>query len=487
MRFTNNVPRCLLLVAILFFALQDASAQVGIGTTTPEASAQLDVSSTSKGFLPPRLTGSQRNSIVSPVAGLMIYCTDCGPGGQIQFFNGTSWVNMINGTSVLPPAQNLGADIDGEAANDQSGISVSLSADGARIAIGAPQNDGNGSNAGHVRVYQWNGTVWVQLGADINGEAASDNSGWSVSLSSNGNRVAIGAYGNGSSTGQVRVYEWDGSSWNQLGVDIDGEAAADQSGWFVSLSSDGSRLAVGAPSNDGNGSFAGHVRVYEWNGSNWIQMGVDIDGEAAGDQCGYSVSLSSDGSRLAIGAPQNDGSGSTAGHVRIYQWDGTNWVQLGADINGEAANDQSGTSVSLSADGARVVIGAPFNDGSGSDAGHVRIYEWNGTNWNQIGADINGELGNDFSGAAVSISADGNRIAIGGYGNDGGGAAAGHVRIYQLYGGTWSQVWSDIDGEAAGDSFGSSVSISSDGSRIAVGATGNDGIGSNAGYVRVFY
>jgi len=58
----------------------------------------------------------------------------------------------------------VGDDIDGEAANDQSGYSVSLSSDGTRVAIGAPFNDGNGSNSGHVRVYEYSGTAWAQLG-----------------------------------------------------------------------------------------------------------------------------------------------------------------------------------------------------------------------------------------------------------------------------------------------------------------------------------
>ena len=69
---------------------------------------------------------------------------------------------------------------------------------------------------------------------------------------------------------------------------------------------------------------------------------------------------------MAIGAPLNDGNGSNSGHTRLYEWDGTSWVQLGADIDGEAAGDQSGYSVSLSADGSRVAIGARFNDGNGS-------------------------------------------------------------------------------------------------------------------------
>merc|ERR1712127_535065 len=136
-------------------------------------------------------------------------------------------------------------------------------------------------------------------------------------------------------SGHVRVFQLDGNNWVQLGVDIDGEAAGDGSGSSVSLSSDGQRVAIGANRNDGNGSESGHVRVFELDGSNWVQLGGDIDGEAAGDDSGSSVSLSSDGQRVAIGAHGNDGNGSNSGHVRVFQLDGNNWVQLGVDIDGE--------------------------------------------------------------------------------------------------------------------------------------------------------
>eukprot|EP00912_Choanoflagellata_sp_UC4_P001485 UC4_evm1s934 len=101
-----------------------------------------------------------------------------------------------------------------------------------------------------------------------------------------------------------------------MGKDIDGEDAGDESGTSVSLSSDGTRVAIGALWNDGNGQNAGHVRVYEYKQEEWSQMGKDIDGEALGDWSGYSVSLSSDGTRVAIGANGNDGNGDKAGHVR---------------------------------------------------------------------------------------------------------------------------------------------------------------------------
>jgi len=383
--------------------------------------------------------------------------------------------------TVLAQIQ-LGADIDGESAEDGSGT-VSLSFDGNRLAIGAAGNDDNGSESGHARVYQWSGMSWTQLGADIDGEAGGDGSEL-VSLSSDGSRLAIGAPGNdgnGIGSGHVRVYEWSDSGWVQLGADIDGEAADDGSGLSVSLSSVGNRLAIGAPWSDDN---SGHVRVYELSDSAWVQLGADIDGEATAQYTGFSVSLSSDGNRLAIGAPWSHGNGSYSGHARVYQWSGTAWTQLGADINGEAADDGAGWSVSLSSDGNRLAIGAPGNDGNGSESGHARVYQWSDMAWTQLGADIDGEAAGDRS-ELVSLSSDGNRLAIGAPRNDGNGIGSGHVRIYQWSGMAWTQLGTDIDGESAED-YSGVVALSSDGNNLAIGADGNDGNGDFSGHVRVF-
>ena len=397
----------------------------------------------------------------------------------------------------------ISADIDGEAAFDYSGYSVSLSSDGTTVAIGAHYNDGNGSNSGHVRIYAWNSTTsaWEQQGADIDGEAAGDKSGYSVSLSSDGTTVAIGAIendGNGSNSGHVRIYAWNSttSAWEQQGADIDGEAESDGSGWSVSLSSDGTTVAIGALSNDGsNGSNSGHVRIYAWNStiSAWEQQGADIDGEAENDLSGRSVSLSSDGTTVAIGAYKNDSNGPSSGHVRIHAWNSTTsaWEQQGADIDGEAAGDKSGYSVSLSSDGTTVAIGATGNDGNGSNSGHVRIYAWNSTTsaWEQQGADIDGEAEDENSGWSVSLSSDGTTVAIGAIENDGNGSNSGHVRIYAWNSTTsaWEQQGADIDGEAENDLSGWSVSFSSDGTTVAIGARFNEGSnGPSSGHVRIY-
>ena len=134
------------------------------------------------------------------------------------------------------------------------------------------------------------------------------------------------------------------------------------------MSSDGSVVAIGAYANDGGGGNSGHVRIYENNNGTWTQIGSDINGESSSDYFGWSVSLSDDGSVVAIGGIYDDGASYDAGHVRIYENNNGTWTQIGSDIDGEGSSDHSGSSVSLSADGSVVAIGARNNDGGGSNS-----------------------------------------------------------------------------------------------------------------------
>jgi hypothetical protein len=393
--------------------------------------------------------------------------------------------------SIVTNAQwtQIGSDIEGIQSNDWFGHSVSISADGSLVAIGAPQSPPVGSSAGYVQVYKNSIGNWVQYGNNIFGETLSDWSGESVSLSADGLVIAIGATqnsANGQQSGHVRVYRDSSGVWVQYGDDIDGEAANNYFGISVSINKNGSMLAIGAYLNNGNGTNAGHVRVYHNIAGSWIQMGQDIDGEAAGDFSGASVSLSSDSAIVAIGAPKNSDNGINAGHVRIYKYTGGIWTQIGNDIDGEAAEDWSGGSVSLSDNGSVIAIGAIANDGNGTDAGHVRIYKNISGTWTQIGNDIDGEAAGDNSGLSISLSADGTIVAIGAPYNDSNGNDAGHVRVYQNMAGNWIQMGSDIDGDTALDFFGWSVSLSSDGLSMAVGADGNDANGYDAGQVKLY-
>ena len=151
----------------------------------------------------------------------------------------------------------------------------------------------------------------------------------------------------------------------------------------MSLSADGTVVAIGATHNDAN-DIAGHVRVYEYASDSWSQLGDDIDGEAENDASGHSVSLSADGARVAIGAPTKTlETDYAAGQARVYEYTSGSWTQLPiGDIDGEDYGDFFGYSVSLSANGSTVAVGAPWANygdygggGDGlSDNGHVRVF-----------------------------------------------------------------------------------------------------------------
>ena len=385
---------------------------------------------------------------------------------------GGSWT-----ASAASPWDQLGLDVDGVAAGDQSGYSVALSDDGTRLAVGAVRDDG--THAGSTRVFQWSGSGWVRMGADIAAESIADESGYSVALSADGTRLAVGARLNNAAAplaGHVRVFRWSGAEWIQMGADIDGESRYEQAGYAVALSDDGTRLAVGAPGGDGN---RGLVRVYGWSGTEWSQLGDTITGDAPSDTSGWSVALSAGGTRLAVGAPGSDASAANAGRVTVFDWTGSTWTRLGS-VDGEAANDFAGRSIALSADGSRLAVGAAKNDGAGVDAGHTRVYSWSGSTWLPMGPDVDGDAANDQSGAAVALSADGSRLAVGAP-----GPGPGHVRVFVWSGSFWVPSGERIVGEADDDRSGSSLALSAGGTAVAIGAPRNDGAGTNAGSVRI--
>ncbi|MEN9953035.1 MAG: hypothetical protein RLZZ520_1303, partial [Bacteroidota bacterium] len=96
----------LVIVLSFFFLVSVGQAQMGVGTATPHASAQLEVSSTSKGFLAPRMTKAQRVAIVSPAAGLLVYQTDDQAPLMkgFYYYNGSAWTAIGAGGAGTPGA-----------------------------------------------------------------------------------------------------------------------------------------------------------------------------------------------------------------------------------------------------------------------------------------------------------------------------------------------------------------------------------------------
>eukprot|EP00588_Corethron_pennatum_P003024 CAMPEP_0194298164 /NCGR_PEP_ID=MMETSP0169-20130528/60010_1 /TAXON_ID=218684 /ORGANISM="Corethron pennatum, Strain L29A3" /LENGTH=831 /DNA_ID=CAMNT_0039048119 /DNA_START=231 /DNA_END=2731 /DNA_ORIENTATION=+ len=401
----------------------------------------------------------------------------------------------------------LGDDIDGEAAYDYSGWAVSMNGSGDRAIVGGYGNDGNGSRSGHARVYKWDNNAWVQMGPDLDGEAADDKFGWAVSMNGLGDKIIVGGRdndGNGSNSGHARVYEWEDNKWVQMGPDLNGEAAGDYFGYSVSMSGSGDKVIVGGYANDGNGNNSGHARVYKWDTNNWVQMGPDLNGEAAEDNLvednkwvqmgpdlngkaaevnfGYSVSMSASGDKVIVGGLNI---GVNSGYARVYKWDTNNWVQMGPDLDGEAASDLFGYSVSMSGSGDKVIVGGTGNDGNGSYSGHARIYEWEDNKWVQMGPDLDGEAAGDYFGFSVSMSGSGEKVIVGGVSNGGNGHSSGHARVYEWRekGTTTTSAPSDAPPFYRRST---SVSMSVSGDKVIVGGYSNDGNGSYSGHARVY-
>ncbi len=376
----------------------------------------------------------------------------------------------------------IGSVIDGEALGDLSGFSVSLSADGTVLAIGAPSNDGFASNAGHVRIFKKISNSWVQQGLDIDGFIASDNLGNSLALSFDGNTIAIGAP---LDRGKVRIFKFLSGIWTQQGAALIGQTSGDLSGSSVALSSDGTIVAIGAPFNSVSTPYSGHVRAYKFALGSWNSYGGNLYGQSSGDQFGSSVSLSADGTILAVGAPYNSNSGFNAGTVKIYKNVFGSWT-VQTTVNGEGINHASGSSVSLSSDGGTIAIGSPGDNTNGLNSGSVRIFKNTSSIWFKQGSNINGESAGDLSGSVVSLSGDGLSVAIGAPNNAGNGTNSGQVRYYKNFAGSWTQQGIDIDGAISEDKLGWSIALSADGNTVACGSPFSDTNGMDSGSVRVY-
>ncbi len=356
------------------------------------------------------------------------------PGTDNGGFNkGNATIYQWDGTDWAP----LGNPIVGAESGDQSGSTVALSADGSRVVIGAA-GGGNMFMAGQARIFDYNGIEWTQVGSSINGLAQNDLFGTSVAISSDGDLIAVGGPENddaGFNSGHVRLLTYNGNDWVSQGSILSGTPQL-YFGTALALSSDGNRVAIGALAP----STPGFVYVYEFDGNDWATIGSTISGETNGDRAGSAVSLSSDGNRLAVGVPHSDLGGVNAGLVRVYEWEGGDWVQLGDDLYGDTLVDFFGSAVHLSADGLRLGVGAPNNDSAGNNAGKAYHYYFDGSNWIPVGNAITGaEITNNF-GYAIALSANGSRSIIGGPGNAEGVINGGRVQVYE-----WNNTAATID------------------------------------------
>ena len=406
----------------------------------------------------------------------------------------------------------------------------------------------NSSATGAVYVFSRIGGVWSQQAyIKASNTGSGDQFGYVVSLSEDGNTLAVGArFEDGPSTGvngaqgdstatsgsgAVYVFRFSSSTWSQQAyIKASNTGAGDEFGQFLSLSADGNTLAVGAFGEDGsstgvNGAQgdstatdgSGAVYVFRFSSSTWAQQAyIKASNTGLGDFFGGSVSLSADGNTLAVGAGGEDGSStvvngaqgdSTAtvgsGAVYVFRFSSSTWAQQAyIKASNTGAGDRFGGSVRLSNDGNTLAVSAGGEDGSSTgvdgistattatitNSGAVYVLRFSSSTWAQqayIKASNTGE--SDGLGLSVSLSADGNTLAVSALQEDGsatgvGGADnnatsnSGATYVYEFANGAWAQqAYIKATTSSANDSFGISVSLSSNGNSLAVGSNGGTG------------
>jgi len=446
-----------------------------------------------------------------------------------------------------------------------TGRGVALSGDGTTLAVGAPheasgakgvngnQRDNSVFEAGAVYVYTRGGRGWTQQAyLKASNPQMSAGFGHYVALSDDGNTLAVSAYWESSSAkgingnqqdesipqaGAVYVFTRQGAAWSQqayVKASNTGEAGTadafgegDQFGFSLALSGDGATLAVGTLTEDGgtpgiNGNqtdnsaaSAGAVYVFTRTGRAWSQQAYVKPGNIdAGDLFGYAVALSRDGSVLAVGAFDEDGSARQvngandnraggAGAAYVFTRTGGAWAQQGyIKPSNIEAQDAFGVDVALSDDGTTLLVGSLDEDcaATGVNApgcdndwredlsmGAAYVFVRSGGTWSQQAFLKSSNTGpNDTFSERLALSGDGNVAVIGASVEDGSAKGingrdddtavdAGAVYLFTRSGTTWrQQAYIKGSDTEAFDQFGGSVSLDRSGRVLVVGAPGDD-------------
>ncbi|WP_325892525.1 FG-GAP repeat protein [Grimontia sp. NTOU-MAR1] len=413
--------------------------------------------------------------------------------------------------------------------SDDFGYSVSLSKDGNTLAVGAYGESSNTTSeenddmtsAGAVYVYRFDGSRWTQEGyIKASNPGQHDAFGYSVSVSGDGNTLAVGVPWEDTqsggidpphddtdtsfNSGAVYVYRVDNGNWTEEAFIKASDPARGDYFSNVSLSSDGDTLAVGVSSRKHG---AGAVYVYHFNGTEWAQKAlIEASNKETGDHFGTSVSWSENGKTLAVGADTEKSDGTDkgnnsinlAGAVYVYRFtDSWTYDEAYIKASSPATIDKFGHSVSLSSDGATLAVGAIGKD---AYTGAVYVYHFDGSSWTREQYIQASNKGADhYFGYSVSLSSDGNTLAVGAYKEKSNAQgingeenndeldSAGAAYVYHFDGSNWTQqAYIKASNTGAGDEFGKVVSVSGDGNTLAVGAakeasdaTGINGEGNN--------
>lgn len=286
-------------------------------------------------------------------------------------------------------------------ANNGFGFSVSMSGDGNAFSVGSWYKN---TSLDGAHTYRYSGSSWTETEHARN---QGNQYGVATAISEDGLSTIVGAYGNGG----VFLYHYNSTSWTGTWFSPS-DLNLYHYGFHVAISGDGNIGVVGNPA-------ANRVYAYRNTGSSWVEYILEATDGHTGIIFGRIVAISTDGNTIVTGAYRDSAPNANQGSVYLYRWNGAAWVGEKITASDGAANDYFGYSVSLSSDGTMLLVGAPAATVSGHAAqGAAYLYTWTGSAWTQRKITASDGAANDYYGYSVSLSARNHTVGISAPGKD---------------------------------------------------------------------
>ena len=372
--------------------------------------------------------------------------------------------------------------------NDLFGFSVATSADGKTIVVGAKNDELTGVTAyGVVHIFDRTGNSFNRVGILTGSNAGQngDNFGISIATSADGKTIFVGSSADETTvtdTGIVYVFDRVGNTFNQVGIlsGSNSNETGDNFGISIATSADGKTIFVGASLDETTVTDSGAVYAFDRVGNTFNQVGILTGSNAIGaDKFGISVATSADGKTIFVGASADETVTNNSGIVYAFDRIGDTFNQVGILTSSNAiGSGEFGVSVSTSADGKTVLVGAPGENVPDLEAstGVAYVFDRVGNTFNQVGiltgSNVTEFDTNDKYGNSVAISADGKKIIVGAFQDEFAVETilTGLTYVYSRTGNSFNQVGILTGNNVPTANFGSYVATSADGKSIIVGA-----------------
>jgi hypothetical protein len=299
--------------------------------------------------------------------------------------------------------------------NARQGYAVAISGDGNTAVMSGPWDD---NEKGAIWIFKREGDLWTQQGAKLVGNDAVGNGhfGTTVGISGDGNTIVVGSMGDDYAKGAAFVFVRNGNIWRQQGAKLAHSFVYASNIGNVAISADGNTIVTSSALDSvyTNNAGSGILCFYKRNGNIWNQQGslVRRTDTTSGSYFGLTIAISADGSTVVAGS-------SNYAHGRGAAWVfnriGNSWVQQGAKLEPSDANttNQVRWNVGISADGNKIIVGGSTDN---SITGAAWVFTRNNNTWNQSGSKIVGFAKSGFNsgqGFSVAISGDGNTLISG--------------------------------------------------------------------------